>query len=204
MLIVRAVTVKGEESTGYKPKGFQLQSISVGRVCGEACWMLLLLLLRDMVTSSLAEEQFLWSSLCQHKAMIICYLDNANGFPGEVEAGVEQEGEEEGVTEPEVTVSPLYGDLSSSPVTYHIPASYQYRIDRASPTTPNTEHTANRRPVRCRKQFTTNTRVLHRSLVLTSSLRQRPAAITRLSTDGTSDGTEEEKKRETRRYQGAT
>lgn len=28
--------------------------------------------------------------------MSVCYLDNANGFPGEVEAGVEQEGEDEG------------------------------------------------------------------------------------------------------------
>lgn len=25
-----------------------------------------------------------------------CYLDNADGFPGEVEAGIEQEGEDEG------------------------------------------------------------------------------------------------------------
>lgn len=28
--------------------------------------------------------------------MSVCYLDNANGFPGQVEAGVEQEGEAEG------------------------------------------------------------------------------------------------------------
>lgn len=28
--------------------------------------------------------------------MTVCYLDDANGFPGEVEAGVEQEGKGEG------------------------------------------------------------------------------------------------------------
>lgn len=37
----------------------------------------------------------LMNALCITR-VIICYLDNANGFPGEVEAGVEEEGEEEG------------------------------------------------------------------------------------------------------------
>lgn len=34
------------------------------------------------------------SQILQIITMSICYLDDANGFPGEVEAGIEQEGED--------------------------------------------------------------------------------------------------------------
>lgn len=144
---------------GYKPKGFQLQSMSVWREAREGCW----LLLAAAVASSLTDEQFLWSSLCEHKqphkqtghvtgkkthcghfypmrtrweicscetqilsnavfwslitwrgslagthswvrltiyttitCLLVCYLHDADGFPGQVEAGVQQEGEGEG------------------------------------------------------------------------------------------------------------
>lgn len=57
--------LKGQESSRYKPKGFQLQSISVWRDGREGWW--LPLLLEAMVANSLTDEQFLWSSLCQYK-----------------------------------------------------------------------------------------------------------------------------------------
>lgn len=47
--------------------------------------------------------------------VIICYLDNANGFPGEVEAGVEEEGEEEGKSF--VPVEIQEGSTENTPLT---------------------------------------------------------------------------------------
>lgn len=77
------------EQSRYKPKGFQLQSTSAWGDGSEGSW---LPPLEAAVATSLTEEQFLWSSLCQYKAgnkklyfstkPCLCQLCNAETLMG--------------------------------------------------------------------------------------------------------------------------